>query len=45
MKGSGKTIKIIISIKITFRFMTAWRYKNRFFDEEGNLINKLDSLI
>lgn len=38
VKGSGKRLKYTSFLKIMFRFMTAWRYKNRFFDEEGNLL-------
>ncbi len=37
VRGTGKYIKFLTTPKVLVRFMTAWRYKNRFFDEEGNL--------
>ncbi len=42
VSGSNKYIKFLTQKKATFRFLTAWRYKNRFFDKNGNLLVNLD---
>ncbi len=39
IKGTGKRIKFMSKYRASIRFMTAWRYKNRFFDEEGNPVD------
>lgn len=36
VQGDGKRIQYLTSLKAAYRFLTAWRYKNRFFDENGN---------
>ena len=36
VKKSGKRIQFLTNLKAAWRFMTAWRYKNRWFDEQGN---------
>ena len=41
IKGTGKVIAILTGRKASGRFMTAWRFKNRFFDKEGNLIKDI----
>lgn len=33
---SGKNISFLNRFKALFKFMTAWRFKNRWFDEQGN---------
>ena len=35
VKKSGKRIQFLTNFKAAIRFMTWWRYKNRWFDEEG----------
>lgn len=40
VKGTGKAFRFLTMKKAFIRFMTAWRYKNRFFDDSGNLIEK-----
>ena len=37
-KGSGKSINFLSSTAIMLRFLTAGRRKNRFYDNEGNLV-------
>ena len=39
---TGKYFKYLTNFRATLRFLTAWRYKNRFFDEEGNLLVELE---
>ena len=39
---TGTYYKYLTNFKATLRFMTAWRYKNRFFDRDGNLIVELE---
>lgn len=41
IKGTGKRIQFLTRRRAMWRFMTAWRYKNRYFDEVGNLVIKL----
>ncbi len=36
-KGFGKEISFLSSIGVMWRFMTAGKRKNRFYDEEGNI--------
>jgi len=36
IKGTGNTVQYISRRGLMLRFMTAWRRKNRFFDEDGN---------
>jgi len=36
VKGTGKRIDFLSGFKVMKRFMTAKKYKNRFFDDEGN---------
>jgi len=38
IKGTGKEIKFASRLEYFWRFMTAGKRKNRFYDEEGNLI-------
>lgn len=40
LNGTGKYIKFLKPASVIFRFATAWRYKNRFFDENGKLIEE-----
>jgi chlorophyll(ide) b reductase len=35
VKGTGQYIRYLTKPKIAWRFATAWRRKNRFFDEDG----------
>lgn len=39
IKGTGKEISYLTKKRAIWRFLTAWKRKNRFFDEEGNLIS------
>ncbi len=39
IKGTGKKIKFNSSLKFFWIMMTAWRRKNRFFDDEGNPVD------
>jgi len=41
---TGEYLKILSNPKIIWRFMTKWRYKNRFFDEDGNLLVDLEGV-
>jgi chlorophyll(ide) b reductase len=36
VKGTGKKISFLSMLKVMGRFLTAKKYKNRFFDEDGN---------
>lgn len=40
IRGTGKSINYLTTFKAFWKFMTAKLRKNRFFDEEGNLISK-----
>jgi NAD(P)-dependent dehydrogenase (short-subunit alcohol dehydrogenase family) len=47
LHGSGKKISFLDNKKAFFRFITAFRYKNKFFDSNGNLkvnINPVDKI-
>jgi len=39
VKGTGKDIRFLSGIKVMWRFITAGRAKNKFFDEMGNPVN------
>ncbi len=41
VRGTGRRIRFLTRRKVMFRFLTAWRYKDRFFDEDGNLLVNL----
>ncbi|MFQ5978848.1 MAG: SDR family oxidoreductase [Candidatus Heimdallarchaeota archaeon] len=38
VKGTGKEISYLTKKRALWRFLTAWKRKKRFFDEEGNMI-------
>jgi chlorophyll(ide) b reductase len=38
VEGSGQYIRFLTNPKAAWRFATAWRRKNRFFDEEGEAV-------
>ena len=44
LNGTGKRITLLDRKKAVFRFMTAFRFKNKFFDKEGNLLVNIDPL-
>ena len=43
-KGTGKNITLLDNKKAIFRFITSFRYKNKFFDGNGNLLVSIDPL-
>jgi hypothetical protein len=43
-KKDGEYIKFLTSFKAFLRFLTFWRWKNRFFDEEGKLLVELEGV-
>ncbi|MFX1381935.1 MAG: SDR family oxidoreductase [Promethearchaeota archaeon] len=42
IKKTGKRIKFSKGSKIFIRFMTSWRFKNRFMDKNGNLLIEIE---
>ncbi|MFX0116336.1 MAG: SDR family oxidoreductase [Candidatus Hodarchaeota archaeon] len=38
-KGTGKNINYLTRKKAIWRFLTAWKRKNRFFDEKGKMVS------
>ena len=45
LTGTDKKITLLDRKKAALRFMTAFRYKNKFFDKEGNLLVNIDPLV
>ncbi len=43
-KGTGKRISLLDNKKAVIRFLTSFRFKNKFFDKKGNLITTIDPL-
>ncbi len=42
IKGTGKSLSYSSSLKIFWKFMTASKRKNRFFDEEGKPLIEIE---
>jgi chlorophyll(ide) b reductase len=44
VKGTGKEISYLTRKRAIWRFLTAWKRKNRFFDENGTMISRNNHL-